>query len=372
VLLVTPLYAPSLGGVQTCAREVATRLVKRRVDARVLTADPTHRLPRTEMLDGVPVQRVPAWPRHQDYGFAPAIGPVIRRARSDVIHVQCYQTLVAPIAMNAAWRSRTPYVVTFHGGGHSSTVRHSLRRAQLNILGPLLARSAALVATAEWEIEHYSSILGLAQSRFVLIPNGGDLPVPVDPPSPARGTLIVSVGRAERYKGHHRVLAALPHVLKELPDARLWIAGEGPYEPQLEQLARRLGVADRVEIRAEHDRAAYAQRLAGASVAALLSDFESHPMAALEAISLGVPMLVADNSGLAELAAHGHADAVSPSADSRVVAAEMIRLVKHPPRRRAPAVISSWEACVDQHELLYARVLGNRIRAPGAATAGLR
>jgi glycosyltransferase involved in cell wall biosynthesis len=351
---------------------VATRLAERSVDVRVLTADPSHGLPPAEVLRGVPVQRVRAWPRNRDYGFAPAIDRIIRRANSDLIHVQCYHTVVAPLAMNAARRSRTPYVVTFHGGGHASTVRHGLRRAQLSVLRPLLARSAALIATAEWEIEHYSSMLGLARSKFVLIPNGGDLPEPGNEPTPASGTLIVSVGRAERHKGHHRVLAALPHVLNELPDARLWIAGDGPFEPELRRLAARLGVADRVEIHAERDRAKYAGRLAGASVAALLSDFETHPMAALEAISLGVPMLVADNSGLAEIAANGHADAVSLSADSRSHAAEMIRLVRNRPPRRASVVISSWDGCVDRHELLYERVLADRPGAPRAATDEVR
>ena len=55
--------------------------------------------------------------------------------------------------------------------------------------------------------------------------------------------LVVSVGRIERYKGHHKAIEALPHLLKTRPDARVEILGAGPYEPELRALADELGVA---------------------------------------------------------------------------------------------------------------------------------
>jgi glycosyltransferase involved in cell wall biosynthesis len=214
-----------------------------------------------------------------------------------------------------------------------------------------------LIATAEWEIGYYSSLLDLDPRKFALIPNGGDFPTSEGELPKAPGTLIASLGRVERYKGHHRVLKALPFVLREFPDARLWIAGEGPYEPELRKMAVKLGVANRVDIRPIRDRAEYGRYLAGASVAVLLSDFETHPMAALEAISLGVPILVGNTSGLAELAAKGLAHAVSLSADTRYHAAELIRLVRHPPAPRGIAAVPSWDSCADTHAHLYAQVL---------------
>jgi glycosyltransferase involved in cell wall biosynthesis len=43
----------------------------------------------------------------------------------------------------------------------------------------------------------------------------------------------VSCGRLERYKGHHRVIEALPLVQQTVPDATLHILGSGPYEKEL-------------------------------------------------------------------------------------------------------------------------------------------
>jgi glycosyltransferase involved in cell wall biosynthesis len=112
-------------------------------------------------------------------------------------------------------------------------------------------RAARLVATAQFEIPLFSKRLGLSQKKFTLVPNGGDLPnIPKEEREAVDEGLIVSVGRLERYKGHHRVIAALPEILARRPDVRLWIAGNGPYESHLWDIAHKLGVSQHVEIRA--------------------------------------------------------------------------------------------------------------------------
>ena len=58
---------------------------------------------------------------------------------------------------------------------------------------------------------------------------------------------IVSVGRVERYKGHHRAIEALPHLLaRRIPRRTSRCSAAGPYEPDLLALAESLGVRDRV------------------------------------------------------------------------------------------------------------------------------
>ena len=93
----------------------------------------------------------------------------------DVVHVQSYHTFVAPLAMLRALTLGIPYVVTFHGGGHSSEARNKVRGLQRALLRPLLKRAQRLVAVARFEIEEYGGELGLPAEKFVLIPNGTDL-----------------------------------------------------------------------------------------------------------------------------------------------------------------------------------------------------
>jgi glycogen synthase len=100
--------APHLGGEETHVREVASRLAAHHVESAILTADETRRLPRRDELDGVPVMRAPAWPSNRDYLFVPEMVTGIQRGGWDVVHVQSYHTLVAPLAMAAAGRARIP------------------------------------------------------------------------------------------------------------------------------------------------------------------------------------------------------------------------------------------------------------------------
>lgn len=338
-------------------RQVASRLAAHHVETTILAADETRRLPRYDELDGVPVVRAAAWPRGRDYLLAPAVVACVKRGGWDVVHVQSYHTLVAPLAMATAARARIPYVVTFHGGGHDSRVRNAIRGPQLRLLRPLLVRAKALVSIAEFEIEHYGLALGLPQGRFVTIPNGADLPAPSGYARRASGLLIVSSGRLERYKGHERVLRALPLVLKRVPDARLWIAGDGSQRHALLRLARELDVADRVEIGVV-GRQAMSDRLRGASLAVLLSEFESQPLAALEAASLGVPLVVADNSGLTELARRGLARAVELTAAPSVHADAIVEQLLHP-APMPPVSLPTWDACARDLAALYRRVAGS-------------
>jgi glycosyltransferase involved in cell wall biosynthesis len=360
LLMVVTRYFPYMGGIETHVYEVSRRLAAYGIQVTVLSTDPSRKLPRQESIQGVNVLRVPAWPAQRDYYFAPELYRTIRAGSWDLMHCQGYHTLAPPLAMLAAWRARLPYVLTFHGGGHSSLLRNAMRRSQIALLRPLLVRTRRLVAVAKFEIEFYGRQLGLSPDHFALIPNGADLPLtpPAEEPVKPTGPLIASVGRLERYKGHQRVLAALPQVLAQCPEARLRIVGSGPYEPTLQQMARELGVAEKVEIGGipPTDRAGMVSLMQKAALVALLSEYETHPIAILEALALRRPVLVADNSGMRELAERGLARAIPLTSTSDQVAAAMLEQLRQPlipPMLRLP----TWDDCVRDLVKLYHTLL---------------
>jgi len=366
ILMVTPRYLPLTGGVELHVHETARRLVQRGVEMTVLTTDPKEALPAKERVEGIEIRRVRAWPANRDYHFAPEIHAEITRGDWDVVHVQSYHTLVAPLAMLAARRAGRPYVVTFHAGGHSSSLRHRLRPVQLFALRPLFSHAYRLITLAPFEADRYATLLRLPRERFAVIPNGSDLP-PVEAPPRKDRALLASLGRLERYKGHHRVLAALPHVARRCPDVRLWIAGSGPYEETLASLAAELGVSERVEIRAvpAEERARMARELAAVHVAVLLSEFETQPIAALEALSLGCRLVVADTPGLRELADDGLARSVPLDSPPELVATAILDELHELPAPQSPP-LPTWDECADALLELYVAAAG---RGPGESPA---
>jgi glycosyltransferase involved in cell wall biosynthesis/GT2 family glycosyltransferase len=358
VLMVTPRSPLAQGGVERHVMEVSRRIAAEGATVEVLCTDPGGPPIREEEREGVSIRTVRAWPADRDWCLAPRIWREMSRQPWDVVHVQSYHTFVAPLAMLRALSLGIPYVVTFHGGGHSSEARNRIRRLQRLLLRPLLRRASRLVAIARFEVDEYGTELGLPPERFAFVPNGTDLAfsagytagngVPDGPPA------IASIGRLERYKGHHRVLAAFPHLLAREPEARLLIVGKGPYEPELRKQADELGIDTSVEFTSTppDEPAAMAELLQTISLVVLLSDFETHPLVALEAAAAGRRLLVADASGLSEIAADGLARGISPDATPEAVAEAMSEELAKPPPERRPK-LSSWDECAQQLYELY-------------------
>ena len=356
--MVTPRYFPYMGGVESHVDQVSRRMAALGHQVTVLTADPSDALPKHDHVDGVEIVRVKAWPKERDYYFAPGMTQHIQRGNWDLMHVQSYHTLVPPLAMTAALRRKLPYVLTFHGGGHSSRLRHALRTAQRLSLRPLLARAAKLIAVASFEIPLFSKELFITPEKFALVPNGAELPQIERPSQGSDGTLIASVGRLERYKGHQHVIAAMPYVLAKRPDARLWIAGGGPYEGELRKLIEKLGLQTNVTIRAvpAAERETLARELSKAALFVLHSEYETHPIAVLEAVSLGCSALVADTSGLSELAQQGLATAIPLKCTKQELAAAILDQLANP-RQPKPVKLPTWDECTAGLIKIYKKVL---------------
>ncbi len=359
VLLVAARYFPYMGGLETHVYEVGRRLARAGVEVTVLTTDVSGRLAAFEESEGMRIRRVRAWPANKDYYFAPGIYRVITRGRWDLVHCQGYHNLVPPLAMLAAWRANIPFVLTFHSGGDVSRLRRALRGMQWAMLLPLLSRARKLIAVSEFEAGFFRERLRLPAERFVVIPNGAHLPHVFEPADEATGEadddpLIVSIGRLERYKGHQRVIAALPKLLEQVPDARVRIAGAGPYESTLQKMASRLGVARHVEIQAvpPGDRRGMAALIARADLVTLLSEYESQGLAVMEALTLGRPVLVAGTSALQELADHGLARAVPLESTPEEVATALASQLRQPlvPQNVA---LPTWDACAASLLALY-------------------
>lgn len=358
VLMVSTRAFPYTGGVETHIHEVAPRLVRMGASITLATTDPGHRYSREEWVDGVQVRRLAAWPGKADFSLAPGIYRTIVTGQWDAVHCQGYHTLVPPVAMLAAWRARIPYLVTLHSGGHSSRVRGAVRRIQWQALRPLLAHAARLIAVSRFEAAFFAQRLGFQPDRFAVIPNGSDLPRAGVAPRPSRrAPLILSVGRLERYKGHHRVVEAMPEVLRQVPSARLRIVGAGPYEPALRRRIEQLGLVDRVEIaevRAS-DRQGMADLLSSAAALVLLSDYESQSITVMEALSVGCPVVASATSALSEFADKGWIHAVAePFTSANVAAAILLQLRR--PRSLASVDLPSWDDCAGALMALYREV----------------
>lgn len=365
ILYVVARFLPERGGTEIHTDEVAKRMSQRGAHVTVLATSREPGLPREEWDEGVCIRRVRAWPRRRDYFFAPELATEIRAIKPDLLHCQGYHTFVAPLAMIAALRASIPYVVTFHSGGHSSRLRVLMRPLQAHLLRPLLVRARALVAASDFEADLFSRRLHISPDDFAIIPSGINLPDTSEPVEPADPGLILSIGRLESYKGHDRIIEALPALRRRHPYVRLRIVGSGPYEPRLRRLAAKLNVADAVDITplTSGNRRELAVLLNRAAVVTALSQYESQGLAVQEAIGLGRPVVVNKGSALDELGVYPNVRTISGRAGSDEVA-DAVSRVLHAPPVEAPAM-QTWDDCVDALVELYRAAMSEETGVSG-------
>jgi glycosyltransferase involved in cell wall biosynthesis len=140
---------------------------------------------------------------------------------------------------------------------------------------------------------------------------------------PADATVVGLVARLQRWKGVHVLVAALPDLLRAHPDVHVVIVGgDHPLEPgyraELEALAERLGVADRVHLSGyQADARAWMRRF---DVVVHASDNEPFGIVLLEAMTLGKPLVAGAQGGPLEMIRDGVEGFLVPYGDSRLLA----------------------------------------------------
>jgi len=120
--------------------------------------------------------------------------------------------------------------------------------------------------------------------------------------------IILTVGRLsarERYKGHDRIIAALPGIVARAADAAYLIVGSGDDRPRLEQMAQDAGVADRVVFAGHVADEELADYFALADVFAMPSTGEGFGIAFLEAAASGLPVIGGNRDGSVDALADG-------------------------------------------------------------------
>jgi glycosyltransferase involved in cell wall biosynthesis len=164
---------------------------------------------------------------------------------------------------------------------------------------------------------------GVDPSPVVVIPNG----VPVDfwsasqPGVERRDPIVLSVGRLHPVKGHDVLLRAFARLRARVPKAQLVLAGGGGYRADLERLAHGLGLASAVTFAGQIDAGAVRDLMGGARVFVLPSRSEGLPLALLEAMAAGVPVVATRVGGVPDVATPDTAGLVPPEDPAALAAA---------------------------------------------------
>jgi phosphatidylinositol alpha-1,6-mannosyltransferase len=319
-LVVTPNFPPATGGIEALLHGLLTRWS--RIEPIVVTVE--H--PDSAAFDAaqsMPIVRVRAG-RNPSSTAAILNAAAIRhglRRRPDVVlsgHI-----VTSPAAWALSRTTRTPFVQYLYG-------REVARRPRLAAFA--IDRARATVAISEYT-EGLARAVSTGSPTLHRVPPGIAAASNVAT-SRNGGAEIVAIARlVERSKGLDVLLAALPLVVSQVPEARLTIVGDGPLRGELEQTAAALHMTDRVVFAGRVDDARRDQLLAGASVFALPTRLdpdgggEGFGIVYLEAGAAGLPVVAGDAGGAGDAVIDGETGLLVDSTDASALAGAIVRIL---------------------------------------------
>jgi len=221
------------------------------------------------------------------------------------------------------------------------------------------AKRCSAIITVSQALANKLGKFGIPAAKINVLPNGVDLEKFRPKKSQqfrsdmvVEGIGLLSVGHLVKDKGHHVAIEALAN----LPEATLFIIGEGPEEQSLRNLAQKLGVASRVCFLGyvHHDQ--MADKYSAADFTILASANEGMPNVMLESLACGTRVIATDVGGVGEVITAQVAGAIMESRGASSVT-ESIRMLAEARHKRSEtrdfATQFDWNGTVERQLLLY-------------------
>lgn len=221
--------------------------------------------------------------------------------------------------------ARRPYLLHVHGGEFMKFYGEESSRLAQRFIRHTLAHAALVIALSQEWRERLARIAPTA--RIEVVPNGVRLPDIQALGQPRdREPSVLFVGDLIRAKGVYDLLHAFARIAGRFPRLELTCAGGGEMEA-LRRLAAEHGLQQRVACRGWLGPDRLRAELAGASVFVLPSYAEGMPMALLEAMSWGLPVIATPVGGVPQVIEHEENGLLVGPGDIEGLAAAMARLL---------------------------------------------
>jgi glycosyltransferase involved in cell wall biosynthesis len=371
-----------VGGAEVVLTQIATRLDPSRFRPSVACLWGRGALAEKLAAHGIPGHFLD-FRRKWDLGVLFRLRRLLNTGKFDVLHTFLFQAnIVGRLA--ARFASERPITLA---GVHVTDPR----RYHFWIEGWTSELVDKFLAVSEGVRARLIQTARIPPDKIVTIPNGVEPAAPAESRGlraelklPPEARIVATVGRLTEQKGLCYLIEAAAQVLKHRPDAHFLIVGQGPLEGALRRQAEQLGVAGNVHFLGWRKDAALIA--AAADLFVLPSLWEGMPIALLEAMAAGVPVVATQVAGSSEIVESEKYGILVPPADAGALGREILGLLSNPERARQLGAAGrqrvleafSVEKMVRAHEELYLglveqqrRHMGRLTLTPGTDDGGL-
>jgi glycosyltransferase involved in cell wall biosynthesis/peptidoglycan/xylan/chitin deacetylase (PgdA/CDA1 family) len=337
LLIAAPYFPPHLGGVEFYTYYLAKRLQDVHGWRVVIATTGSRGFRKVKTsYEGLTVYRLPYWLKVSNSPLNPLWPRMLRFiiANEDIYIINAHAPVpgLADVAALAAFHARLPFVLTYHmvsmAKGRMLTDR--LISIYENRILPSMLRSAGSVICASDAVR--DTFLQKYRNKSVTVTPGVDTTLFKPAPSLPQNTLLYvgSLARSDTHKGVAVLLEAMQTVVRECPEARLSLVGEGDGRAAFEAQAKRYGIADRVQFLGGQYGADLYQSFREATVFVLPTFNDSFAMVVLEAMASGLPVVTTPVGAIPLQVSDGQNGYLVQPGDSAALAQRLIYLLQHP------------------------------------------
>ena len=320
---------------------------------------------------------VPLAPRTEvDLGAAWRLSRVIKQLRPDVVHAHDpHAVAMAATALAIAAPTPRPSLVATRRI-EFRIARNSFSRWKYSQVDCFIAISRAVrdrlvadgIPAAKVAVVHE----GVDVDRIAALPAAS---VHAELFMPSGSPVVGNIGALVEQKAQHTLIDAAALVVKQVPDVRFVILGEGELHGALEEQIRHLHLERHVFLAGFRPDAI--ELMKDFDLFALSSIYEGLCTSLVDAMAAGKPAVATAVGGVPEVVADGETGYLVPPRDARAMAAQIVRLLKDPVLRRRMGEagfvrarrLFTVERMVQGTAAVYARLAGTGREADSASRA---
>lgn len=309
ILIATPLYPPDIGGPATYVQILKNELTKIDINVTVLSFGEVRHLPKVISHF---VYFVKLIKKARGMDIILALDPISVGLPVCIVSFLLRKKFILRVAGDRAWEAYQSKSKKFVSPEDFQKKNYGVMTLLRRLVQKSVAKRAERIIVPSNYLKSIVTMWGIEEKKIHVVYNGfDDGDIILGDKKELRsflnieGKIIMSAGRLVSWKGFNVLIEIMPDIIKNISNAKLYIAGDGPDRKKLELKVKKLGLGESVQFLGGLPRATLLQYFKASDVFALNTGYEGLSHQLIETMSVGTPIVTTNVGGNPELIENG-------------------------------------------------------------------
>ncbi len=373
IIQLSPYFYPHLGGVESHVLELSKHLIERGHDVTVMTTL-LEGTKKTEVVDGVPVERVKPMTILLKTPILPGLRNALSKKDCDIVHGHSPPPLTCFFGVRTTQKMGVPFVLTYHcdlelpftfGPFAVQMYQNTIGAYTVSKSDKIITTTDTYGATSRTVWQEDSRVIPNAVDADTFNPDNSGTRIRKKYGIGKDEKVVLYVGRIVPHKGIHYLIRSAKHLND---DVKYVIVGTGEYREYLMDLVRTNNLENRVIFAGRVPMKELPEYYAAADVFVLpsISRLEAFGIVALEALASGVPVVVSDIPGVRDVIVEGRQGLLAEPMKPTNIAGKVRTILENPDMAKHMGELGrkiveeryTWDIVAEQIEGVYEEIIG--------------